>query len=1551
MPFSNDESRQLYEADMGWLKYREEAQVLADKQAAEGEPGVLDEIWTAAVAGAAETADETLTTFAHDLPQLLGAEGTGVLNPVATAVGTADYEPDTWYEEAVFDIVNLGTAYLVPGGAAVKGAGMAVKGAKALKGAKGAGKVEDAAEAAQGASKAAPAGKAADTAAKTETPQTLQRKIDSVDDDLANPDLVDEYPALQAEKKRYLDQQQQLMSEQASAGKAAGGVTEAAGGAAPTAAKPSPFAKTKAALTGDTAQVVGRESARAGLGSMIGRDPYAERLLLLKQSSPALREAIEEWEEAPDPEHSRWAGKLANLGEEAGLWAAPSFLAKKTYDWTKRAILARRKGKPELAPEVAGTAQGQAAKDAAKREAVQGAMTAEKALAAATVGAKKQMGPGDFGDMEGTMRAMDVGEQHGLGGLSGMKAPVSEGKEASIGLTPDEMKMETPEGAWKKAEAVDEAPKPEVRPAATTSAQVLEALQDPKDMVAAIAGDTLAATNPGIAARNTAVRINAVAQALGVGDVGGPELQRLHQRLAEWRALTKKDGVTPRNDQYRGGAAIAALQDYAKVVGKAVAARGEDVADVALGDFTEMEALWKQVVGRNPLYEAHMPSMARPKYAARRSRPASEVRAESTLGSSVDAEGNVVPSKGLSPADWKVFRENVGMHEGIIVDQDYAPGSAWGAGFREQPVDVYFADVKSVTDFEGLTAAVREQTGLAERAGGEAGAVLSLDGLLRTAVHGRPQGFVDQVMGKRLRTETYKGQQADILDTATAMASTVRDLAKIAAGKGSTPEQRLQFIRAAQKYDAYLHWARGDMELAGRSMREAGDTVIESMDEVARRMRRSDVLEQEGDTYVRAMAGSIAYRDTLHGVSDLVTRWRADQRSLMEKARIAGGRYVARPARELWINSVLSSPATHMRNIVGNSILPMMQIPEHFLAGTMEGGLKQGYREGMAAFQGLMAGMKDGVRIAGLDWQMQMAEMAEDTVGIESIAQRIRALDMGDQHQEFIQKIKVDDLTNAKALGLPQHMLDKMGTNGGWMESLGKSMDVGIRRTLNAPTAALRSEDVFYKTMTYRMEVNRLAARRAHQEGLDGQAFTERVAEIKRNPGEHLVDPEGRQVDIRTMAMNQSHINTYTNDLEGFAAATLDQLNRTPGARYVVPFFRTPWNITVRATEHVPGLGMYIGRQKKLWAEGGRGKQEVIARQITGGAVMAALTPMVLQGNMIGGSVHNPQFKWQAQKLGRQDYSVKIGDTWVDYRRIGGSLGVTLGVVTDAVTAIHAASTDEEYRTAVALWHTAAGIGASLLGETWAGDVNDFMNIVATGDARAFERWSIRTGAGFAPLSGLSDDVRESISLALGMGRFTATEAQGGMAGADETTWEMLGEAWTSTYRKAIGPFALIGEDARPKLDPYGQPVKPFREGMFSGPLGAGTAYSGFIWLQERKDTLSQETLRLQPPGVLSVPRTFSVTGARGQVRRMEYTGEQQHHLEERRGRYWLQYGTRATRTAGYRNGTDVKKSALLIEAAQEATQRAVRETEAHFADIRRRKLEAQSVLNAEYRG
>ena len=1526
------------------------------------------------------------------------------------------------------------------------------------------------------------------------------------------------------------------------------------------------------------AKAIAHDSAKAAVGSFIARDPYAQRLLLLKQSSPAMNELIEEWEEAPDPEHPRWLGRFANAGEEAGIGAAASVVLRVLGKGIQRVIVSRRGGNAEEAPEVAGSAEGQAAKDAAQRTAVEGEIRVEQEIAQGIPGAKKDLSGADFGGAAGpTTRALEAGAEAGMGPpkpitvdrerviselrtSEGFRAeaykdakgwaigygstrwskdgrPVQAGDKISqeqaleelgadldeaakqaqakfpwLGNHPPEVQEavvrmsfqmgaagvakfkdmlaairrkdykaaaehgldsewartqspgraarvmgqvaaagdETAEDAWKEIgedpgaltdelnllevgsdEAAAVLERPEVsglvrqlkdetgtpkldeqiakslegvvdigteegaamlkavqrhvqRGPATTTGQVVRALETPasrKDLIRSVAGASVMEVSPATATRNTAIRLHELAQQHELGDVGAVELQRVHQRLLEWRALTKADGVSPRNDQLRGGAAMAALDDYAVAVrqGLKTKLKGEDPEDMPLGVLQDAVNLWEATVGRNPLYEPHMPSMVRPKFASRRMRPASEVRGESTLGQSVNARGEIVPHKGLSKLDGQIFRENIAMQDGIILNREYRPGSGWNEGYQDQPIDVYFADIKGVNDFESLTTAVRDVSGI-DRMGTEADAAASLDGLLRHAVHGRPQGFIDQILNKRLRSETYEGQQADILDTAVAMASTVRDLAKIASGAASTPEQRLQFIRAAQKLDAYMHWARGDMDLAQEAFKGATDTTLESLDEVARRMRRSDVLKEEDDTYSRAMAGAIAWRDDVHGVVDLVTAWRADQRKLGEIIRRAGSRYIAKPVRELWINSILSSPATHMRNIIGNSILPMLQIPEHFIAGTMEGGLKQGYREAMYASQALFGGFGKAIRVAAADYRLQMAEMgfregtdagalasqkaladAEQAIrdlalrdmpeGLSMVERQAMADDALAMHKEFIQKIKVDDLTNAKALGLPQHMINKMGTNGGWMETLGHSMDVGIRRTLNQPTVMLRAEDVFYKSLTYNMEVSRLAARRAHQEGLNGQAFHDRVAEITRRPNEHLVDIDGRQIDIRAMSMNQAHINTYTNDLQGFAKETLDFLNRMPGARYIVPFFRTPWNITTRAVEHVPGIGMWIGHQRKLMAQGGRERKEVIARQMVGGMMTVAITPLVLNGRMTGGNVHNPQFSWDMAKLGRGQYSVKIGDSWVDYRRAGGAPGVAIGMMVDAATAVHVAATDEEYRDAVALWHTASGMAASILGDTWAGDVNDFMQIVASGDEQGFARWLSRTAVGFTPYSGLSDDVREAISLAIGEGRFTAHAPGGGMAGKDETTWEMVGEAWTETWRRALGPFSLVGEGSRPKIGPGGQPIKPFDEGMFSGPLGAATAFSGIIWLQERKEKHWQEVLRMQVNGLLDPPNTFSVSGARGQTRRMEYTGEQKEFLDRRFHRALEVNLHNAVRTVAYDNGNDTYKKARMWEAYDDALEDAVNATRAKFPDIRRRRMEAQSQMREDYRG
>lgn len=1568
---TEDERREdfarAYQTETTWLAYHDKEQEVVDHEAAEEEPGVLSRIGTAAAAGAAATVDETATTFLHDVPQLFGAQGTGEVDAVASVIGLDDYEPKGLLEQTTFDLVNLGLAYF-PGTWLLKGAGLGVKGAKALKGMRrGEGDAPD-----------------DKTPERPEQPARQRKDEELTDKERAEVDrLEDERAQLEAsggDEDLLVDIDDRLTEiRRAPAAAASGGATagSAASGGATAGRK--------------TVQRIAREAGAMAIGGFVARDPFAERYLLVKESSPAMRELVEEWEESPDPEHPRWEGRFLNAAEEGLLGAAGAAAApfvKKAYQWMKKGIADRRAGKAELSPAVRQSAEGQAVESAVRREVQESRAEVERVLRdQAADGPESVPEPprlgADFGGAPGgrareeTMqwrneqaqarRVQRTADPDSVGKPLERPAKATEGRVSAMQrqrqqlLRQIQFIKERPMTATRKA-ALERAEASVARldkglaeaGGGTLPVEGLEAVAGAltegrhlrkqgaraEGLLQSLAGEFDAQFFPYRAARVAAQRVHQLAQATGNGALGQVELRNLQQRLKEWGALQARKAPGSVDDVFRAAGAHKALLAYSRVVGNAL--QGKPLPEGAtLGTTRDALDLWEATLAKNPLYEAHMPSMERGKYASRRVQGAAQARSESLLGTRVDATGKKLETDTeLNMFDNAVWRQNVALHDGIVVDADYAGGSAWGKEWTDRPVDVYFEDIRSTADFSGAVEAVAGQIGEVKRPGGRAAASESLDGVLRAA-HGRPPGITEpRYIG---RPEAYPGQHADILDTLTAMANTVRTLGRIAAGKSSTPDQRASFIRAAQKFDGYIHWARGDEDAAAAALRGAADTTLEGLDEVARRIGVSDVLRHEGDTYATAMAGIVGNSGNLHGVVGLVTRWRKSQMGAVQRGLAKGDKHIAKPAREVWINSVLSSPATHARNVLGNAIMPVLQIPENFIAGALEGDITQGARESASAIQGLLSGVGEAWRLARLDFKHQMAGMRGDDTALGLIEEQTREMGMETARRQMVQQLKRDDIIDARATGLPKVLLDRLSRNGGWMANVAAKLDVGVRQAINAPTALLRSEDVFFKTLTYRMEVNRLATREAYREGLRGEAMAARVATLL----DETVSTDGRGLT----AMKQAHINTFTNEMGAFGEMSLAQLNRIPGARYVVPFFRTPWNIVARSLEYTPGVAKYVGRSKQDWALGGRSRKQMQARQAVGGMLALGATGLVLNGKMTGGNVHNPDLKWDLRKLGRQPYSVKVGDTWVDYRFVGGPVGISVGMVTDAITAVHAASTDDEMDKAVALWHTATGIAGSLLGDTWMGDVGEFYELVSRGDFKALERWTTRTGSGFVPLHGLQDDVRETISLALGIGQRQATKGRGGLAGEGEPTSEMVFEAWQSLYRKAIGPFRLIGEQARdmPVRDVYGAPIKPAQTGWLSGPLAIGQQYSGLAMLQERTDPLSKELLRLAPPGVLSVPQTFGVSGPTGESRRLEPNPEQYDFFSKRRGELLLRYGTADVGSAGYQNGTDTAKVARLIEAGNKATAQAVNETYAKFPELRNRRMQALNGMNQRF--
>ena len=194
-----------------------------------------------------------------------------------------------------------------------------------------------------------------------------------------------------------------------------------------------------------------------------------------------------------------------------------------------------------------------------------------------------------------------------------------------------------------------------------------------------------------------------------------------------------------------------------------------------------------------------------------------------------------------------------------------------------------------------------------------------------------------------------------------------------------------------KKLDAYLRRVEGKDGLAKQSLDEARVPEVALLDRAALKQWEYKQLEDAGPLWTDALAESLARTSRLDQVVKIATEARADQLGRMHRALEAGGRYITRPLREIWLNSVLSSPATHFRNVVGNGLVPLLQLPEHYFAGRAIGGHRQGMVEAQAALQGLVAGMRDAFFLAKQDFRLSMAAMADATDRVEAINRDVRA--------------------------------------------------------------------------------------------------------------------------------------------------------------------------------------------------------------------------------------------------------------------------------------------------------------------------------------------------------------------------------------------------------------------------------------------------------------------------------------------------------------------------------------------------------------------------------
>jgi hypothetical protein len=406
--------------------------------------------------------------------------------------------------------------------------------------------------------------------------------------------------------------------------------------------------------------------------------------------------------------------------------------------------------------------------------------------------------------------------------------------------------------------------------------------------------------------------------------------------------------------------------------------------------------------------------------------------------------------------------------------------------------------------------------------------------------------------------------------------------------------------------------------------------------------------------------------------------------------------------KEAWINGLLSSPTTHAVNIVSNTIVPFMQMGERAVAGGLRavvGGEGVAPHEAAAMAYGMVMSVRDAWRTAA------------------------KSLRTGESQYAF-NKI---DMRNPRAITPETWNLSRETGLGRFVHYLGEATRI--------PSRLMGAEDDFFKTIGYRMELHAQAARQASQEGLTGREFGMRMAEIIKNPPEH----------IHMAATDAALYNTFTSEVGNFGRGLIRLRDGTLNPMtFILPFVRTPVNIARYAFERSP-IAPLVGQWRADIAAGGARADLALARMATGTAIMMTTMDFADQGVISGRGPSDPEIRAALQRQGWKPYSWKSNGTWRQYSRTD-PMGMTMGFAADIVDAIKTGEINEDD---VDEWQEVLAMAISVVGQvtinkTYLEGFANFVEVISD-PKRYSEQYVDRLFASFLPLTSASYAVKNVI--------------------------------------------------------------------------------------------------------------------------------------------------------------------------------------------------------------
>jgi hypothetical protein len=527
------------------------------------------------------------------------------------------------------------------------------------------------------------------------------------------------------------------------------------------------------------------------------------------------------------------------------------------------------------------------------------------------------------------------------------------------------------------------------------------------------------------------------------------------------------------------------------------------------------------------------------------------------------------------------------------------------------------------------------------------------------------QGFMSRHLATRMMMSEAAGQLIQ-----------AREAAMVSGAK----EDMARFIAMQQRVDVLVEHTRKNQAAIARSLGSQsivpgpGLGVVRLVDEA---MVRDP---QMVDEIIAASGGEDAVRQAM--ARSRAAEVRGGQAGAL-RATQSGRHGIIPVLTEYWMNSILSGPMTFAVNATSNATA-MLYAP---LEQALGAGLDKNFplmRESMMRYGAILSELRDAMSYAYATLKTGdniLDQAAPNSMTGES-ARRTRAISAG-------------------AMGY-----DETSRMGAFVNFLGT--------VVNAPTSALGATDEFFKQLNYRSTVKaglmadamgEVAAGRLtrDQMGLwveerftrmvdQGQFYSERkiradannAAQLEISKGnftqgsaEHLQfvrDYRARNWDpsmgaLANRAREIAREATFTRDLrsdregiEGMSAKVQLMVSQHPSLRILIPFVRTPANLLLYFGQRTPitgvmyatpGLNRISTRFSRDIASGDPVRRaQAIGRISTGSVITMSAIVAAATGVITGSGPKDPEERAYLMKAGWQPYSVKVGNTYISYRKM-----------------------------------------------------------------------------------------------------------------------------------------------------------------------------------------------------------------------------------------------------------------------------------------------------------